>query len=73
MMTAFEIAGLIAILAGASLVVIAIRHHGERLPEHTAMLIGGMMLTAFGLVLAGFAIVYQNTGPLALNSAAPTP
>jgi hypothetical protein len=34
------------------------------------MLIGGMMLTAFGLVLAGFAIAYENTPPLDLNSGA---
>ena len=34
------------------------------------MLIGGMMMTAFGLVLAGFAIAYQNTAPLDLNTAA---
>jgi hypothetical protein len=32
-----------------------------------------MMLTAFGLVLAGFAIVYQNSAPLALNAAGATP
>jgi putative Ca2+/H+ antiporter (TMEM165/GDT1 family) len=72
-MTVFEIIGVIAVLAGASLVVIAIRHHGERLPKHTAMLIGGMMLTAFGIVIAGFALVYQNTAPLALNAAQATP
>jgi hypothetical protein len=73
MMTAFEIVGLVGVLAGLVLVVTAIRHHGERLPKHTAMLIGGMMLTAFGLVVAGFAIVYQNTAPLAFNAAVPTP
>ena len=72
-MSAFSIIGVIAVLIGMALVVTAIRHHAERLPRHTAMLIGGMMLTAFGLVLAGFALVYQNTAPLALNSAAPTP
>jgi uncharacterized membrane protein len=71
--TAFEIIGVIATLAGLVLVVTAIRHHGERLPKHTAMLIGGMMLTAFGIVLAGFAIVYQGAAPLALNAATPTP
>ena len=72
-MTAFEIVGVIATLAGLVLVVTAIRHHAERLPRHTAMLIGGMMLTAFGIVLAGFAIVYQGAAPLALNAATPTP
>jgi hypothetical protein len=73
MMTAFEIVGVIATFVGIALVVTAIRHHGERLPRHTAMLIGGMMMTAFGLVFAGFALVYQNTAPLALNAAVPTP
>ena len=37
------------------------------------MLIGGMMLTAFGIVLAGFALVFENAAPLALNAAVPTP
>ena len=35
------------------------------------MLIGGMMLTAFGLILGGFAIAYATTEPLDLNSAEP--
>ena len=72
-MTPFEIVGVIATLAGLVLVVTAIRHHAERLPRHVAMLIGGMMLTAFGIVLAGFALVYQGAAPLALNAATPTP
>jgi uncharacterized membrane protein len=72
-MTAFAIVGTVAFFAGLVLVVIAIRHHGERLPRHTAMLIGGMMLTAFGIVLAGFAIVYERSAPLAYNAAVPTP
>jgi uncharacterized membrane protein len=72
-MTAFEIVGVAAVFAGLTLLVVAIRHHGERLPKHVAMLIAGMMLTAFGLVLAGFAIVYQNSAPLALNAAGATP
>ena len=72
-MTGFEVIGVVAILAGLVLVVTAIRHHAERLPKHTAMLIGGMMLTAFGIVIAGFAIVYERSAPLALNAAVPTP
>ena len=68
MMSAFVIGGVIAALVGMAIVVTAIRHHGERLPKHTAMLIGGMMMTAFGIVMAGFSIVYQNTAPLSLNS-----
>jgi uncharacterized membrane protein len=72
-MTAFEIIGSVAVFAGLALLVTAIRHHGERLPKHVAMLIAGMMLTAFGLVIAGFAVVFQNTAPLALNAAGATP
>jgi hypothetical protein len=72
MMSAFIIFGVIAAFIGMAVVVTAIRHHGERLPKHTAMLIGGMMMTAFGIVMAGFALVYQNTAPLALNAAVPT-
>ena len=73
MMSAFVIVGVLAVFAGLTMLVIAIRHHAERLPKHVAMLIGGMMLTAFGLVIAGFATVYQMTAPLALNSAQATP
>jgi hypothetical protein len=29
------------------------------------------MLTAFGVIIAGFAIAYQRTAPLDLNAAAP--
>jgi uncharacterized membrane protein len=72
-MTGFVIAGIAAVFAGLILVVTAIRHHAERLPKHTAMLIGGMMLTGFGIVIAGFAIVYQRSAPLALNAATPSP
>ena len=70
MMSAFVIVGVGAVFPGLILVVIAIRHHGERLPKHVAMLIGGMMMTAFGLVIAGFAIAYQRAAPLDLNSGA---
>ena len=72
-MTAFVILGAAAAVIGVALLVIAIRRHGEQSPKHVAMLIGAMMLTAFGIVLAGFAIVYQRAAPLALNAAAPTP
>jgi Ca2+/H+ antiporter len=73
-MTAFVIIGVIALLVGGSLLVTGIRKHKAQHPRHVAMLIGGMMLTAFGLVLAGFAIAYQRAAPLDLNaSSVPTP
>ena len=67
-MTLFIILGVIATIAGLALLVTAIRHQSEQRPRYAAMLIGGMMLTAFGLVIAGFAIAYQRTAPLDLNS-----
>jgi hypothetical protein len=72
-MTGFLVIGLIAAAGGLVILTTAIRHQSEQRPKYSAMLIGGMMLTAFGLVIAGFAIAWQRTGPLALNSAAPTP
>jgi hypothetical protein len=72
-MTSFVIIGVVATLAGLTLLVAAIRRHGEQSPKHVAMLIGAMMLTAFGIVIAGFAIAYQRAAPLALNAAVPTP
>jgi drug/metabolite transporter (DMT)-like permease len=70
MMSAFVILGVIAVVVGLMLLVTAIRHQSEQRPRYAAMLIGGMMLTAFGLVIAGFAIAYQRTAPLDLNTGA---
>lgn len=69
-MTAFMIIGVIAGLIGISLVVTGIRRGPDAAPRNMVMLIGGMMLTAFGIILAGFSIVYSNTAPLDLNSGA---
>ena len=69
MMAAFVIIGAIAAIAGLALLVTAIRHQGEQQPRYAAMLIGGMMMTAFGIVIAGFAIAYQRAAPLDLNAA----
>lgn len=68
MMTAFVIVGAIIAVVGLSLLVTAIRHQHERQPRYAAMLIGGMMMTAFGMIIAGFAIAYQNAAPLDLNA-----
>lgn len=67
-MTGFIVLGIAAIVIGLALLIPAIRHQREHQPRYAAMLIGGMMLTAFGLVLAGFAIAYQRTAPLDLNT-----
>jgi drug/metabolite transporter (DMT)-like permease len=66
--TWFILIGVLAVVVGLSLLVTAIRHQGEQKPRYAAMLIGSMMLTAFGLVIAGFAIAYQRTAPLDLNT-----
>jgi uncharacterized membrane protein HdeD (DUF308 family) len=70
MMTAFVLIGAVAFIVGLVLVVTAIRHQSEQQPRYAAMLIGGMMVTAFGLVIGGFAIAYQRTAPLDLNAGA---
>lgn len=62
--------GAVVAVVGLVLLVIAIRHQNERQPRYAAMLIGGMMMTAFGIVIAGFAIAYQRAAPLDLNSGA---
>ncbi len=69
-MTVFTILGIVAAAFGLALLVTAIRHQSEQRPRYAAMLIGGMMMTAFGLVIAGFAIAYQRAAPLDLNSGA---
>jgi drug/metabolite transporter (DMT)-like permease len=69
-MTAFIVIGVLAVVAGLAILVTAIRHQDEQRPRYAAMLIGGMMLTAFGLVIAGFAIAYQRAAPLDLNAGA---
>ena len=69
-MSGFIVLGAIALIAGLTLLVTGIRKHKAQHPKHVAMLIGGMMMTAFGLVIAGFAIVYQHTAPLDLNTGA---
>ena len=69
-MSGFVALGAVALIVGLSLLVTGIRKHQAQQPKHVAMLIGGMMLTAFGLVIAGFAIAYQRTAPLDLNAGA---
>ena len=71
MIAAFIVIGALALVGGLVLLVTAIRHQGERQPKYAAMLIGGMMMTAFGLVIGGFAIAYQNAAPLDLNTGGP--
>ncbi len=52
--------GAIAFVAGVAVLVRAIRGRPGEDPKSTAMLIAGMMITAFGLLMAGFAISYAT-------------
>jgi hypothetical protein len=69
-LSAFIPLGAVALLAGLVVLVTGIRKHQAQHPKHVAMLIGGMMLTAFGLILAGFAIAWETAPALDLNSGA---
>jgi len=69
-MTAFVVLGVIGAIAGLALLGIAIRNRGDgEDPRNNAMLIGGTMLTAFGVVIAGFAIAYNAVEPLDMSTA----
>jgi hypothetical protein len=62
--------GAIAAIAGVAVVVRAIRGRGDGDdPRNHAMMIGGTMLTAFGVVIAGFALADNSAAPLDHNAA----
>ena len=61
--------GAIAVAVGLVMLVRAIRGGPGENPRATAMLIAGMMITAFGLLMAGFAIGFSTSEPLDLNNA----
>jgi hypothetical protein len=69
-MSVFIVLGALALLAGVTMVVTAIRGPvGER-PTSAVLLIAGAMVAALGLLLAGFAIAYRTAAPLDLNAGA---
>jgi drug/metabolite transporter (DMT)-like permease len=64
----FVAIGVAALIGGLALLFTALRSHRANHPQansptRVAMLIGGMMVTAFGLMLTGFAIAYTTAGP----------
>ena len=63
-MTLFLILGPVAMLAGIATMVVAIRGGVGENPKSTAMLIGGMMGCAFGLMLTAFAISMSGSTPM---------
>ena len=58
-MIIFMILGPIALLAGAAMMIVALRGGVGTGPKATAMLIAGMMAAAFGLLLSVFAFTVQ--------------
>ena len=55
----FVAIGALSLLAGIGVMIAALRL-GRESPKGVAMLIAGMMATAFGLLMAGFAIAYAT-------------
>jgi len=65
----YLIVGLLALLAGLSIVGMALRHRGDaNNPRATAMLIGGMMAATFGLLMCAFWIAFATGGPANLTA-----
>ena len=58
-MMIFMILGPIALLAGVTMMIVALRGGVGTNPKATAMLIAGMMAAAFGLLLSAFAFTVQ--------------
>ena len=62
--------GVVALVVGVVMLLRAIRSRPGENPKATAMLIAGMMITAFGMLMAGFAIGFATSEPLDLNAEA---
>jgi hypothetical protein len=58
-MMIFMILGPVALLIGVTMMIVALRGGVGTSPRATAMLIAGMMATAFGLLLSVFAFTVQ--------------
>ena len=57
----YLIVGVIALVAGLGVLGVALKGRGDSDdPKATAMLIGGMMLTTFGLLMAAFWIAFAT-------------
>lgn len=63
--------GVAAFAVGIVMLVGAMRSKPGTSPKATAMLIAGMMITAFGMLMAGFAIGFATSEPLTYGEAAP--
>jgi len=65
----FVVVGALAIVAGLGMLTVALKSGVGTRPRNTILLIAGMMATAFGLILGGFALAYNAAAPLDLNTA----
>ena len=62
--------GAVAALLGGGMLFAALKGKPGEDPKSTALLIAGMMIAAFGLLMAGFAIGFAASDPIALNAEA---
>ena len=56
--------GLAALIGGLAMLAFTLKRHKRDHPKGVAMLIAGMMITAFGLFITGFAIAFAFGEPL---------
>ena len=56
--------GLTAFLGGFTMLFVALKRHKRDHPKGVAMLIAGMMVTAFGLFITAFAIAFAFGEPV---------
>ena len=55
--------GAAALLGGLTLMFVALKRHRRDHPKGVALLIAGMMITAFGLFITAFAIAFAMGEP----------
>jgi hypothetical protein len=56
--------GLAALIGGLTMLFVALRRHKRDHPKGVAMLIAGMMVTAFGLFITAFAFAFAFGEPV---------
>ena len=56
--------GLAALIGGLVMLAVTLRRHRRNEPRGVAMLIAGMMVTAFGLFITAFAIAFAYGEPM---------
>jgi cytochrome c biogenesis factor len=56
--------GLAALIGGLTLLFVALKRHKRDHPKGVAMLIAGMMVTAFGLFITAFAFAFAFGEPV---------